>query len=135
MFTGTLTKCDTRREKAIDWNYTHRYSPNTEHYQVYLDCAMRLDDGSMIYFKSPSVKMNVANAVGAAIVIYHIEDDNPWFAEVGNNRVATQERSNDNHLYPRIKVGDTITIKGRLKADRVSKVGNAYKVLTHVKRV
>jgi hypothetical protein len=144
---GSLTKCDVRREAEIDRNYTHKYSPNTEHYSVFLDCELRTDDGGTVYFRTPSSPMNVTSCPGAAVVTFGDSDwdeasqsyvfpaDHPWLAKSGNVAVATRERSADVSLVAKVKTGDRITIRGRVKADRVSKAGRPYRVLSHVKRI
>jgi hypothetical protein len=143
--TGTLTRCERRREDAIDWNHSHQYSPRTAHYVVYLDCELTTSEG-VVYFRTPSTEMDVTNAGSAAIVTFNDTEydeqlkewvwpaNHPWFHQVGTRAVATVDQPNDVRLEPKIHVGDTITIRGRVKREATSKRGNGYRVLSHVKR-
>lgn len=144
---GTLIRCDVRDEREVDYNYTHKYSPNTEHRTKHLDCAMTTDDGRTVYFCTPRSPYRVTCVPGAAVVTYDDTvwdqdadryvwpSDHPWFEQIGDRHVATRERANDTTLEPKIKAGDRITIRGRIKAERTSRAGNPYIVLSHVKRI
>lgn len=134
--TGTIERCDLRQGPHPD-PYRGRYSPNSEYYSLCLDIALRLDDGTAVYFKTPGGEMCVANCPGAAIVHYNFDGTSgDWMRESnpdGGSRVATAERTNANTVEPTVKVGDRITISGRVKAERTSKAGHSYRVLNYVK--
>lgn len=130
---GEIIQVSLKREKRIDWNYTSRYAPNTEMYTVYLEVNMLSEDGETIYFSTPRIDMNVTNCPGAAVVTFPRFGDNPWLDKVGNNSVSTQDRTADIQLIPKIRMGDKINVKGRIKADKVSRNGKKYKVINYVK--
>lgn len=128
--TGTVEKCEmlTRKPFRVD-----RYSP-AERLEFYLSVTLRLKDGSAVYFNTPAATRNVASCPGAAVVTFNVHPAREWMKEEGDIRVATREHSNNNHLVPLLSVGEILTVSGRVKADTVSRIGNRYKSLTHVKR-
>lgn len=131
---GTVERCTLESRKPFRHNY---YSPN-EHDEFYLDVALRLDDGTAVYFKTPAARRSIACGGGVAIVMYYIEGGAAdWMVEVGRegSRVATSHGTNTNRLEATVKVGDRITVRGALKAETVSKAGNPYKVLNRVRLV
>lgn len=131
--TGTLEKADLTTRAPFMPTY---YGPARERLEYYLDCCLRLPDGSVAYFKTPAVTRTVASCPGAAIVLFDVPPSAAqWVKEEGTVKVATVGHSNNNQPVPLVRAGDTITISGRVKAERVSKRGNLYKSLTHVKRV
>ena len=69
-------------------------------------------DGKTLYFNTPRIK----------------EYDNSFDKE--NTPFLAVEGS---HVICKVRKGDTITVSGRVKADKVSKAGNPYISLTHVK--
>ena len=112
------------------------YYGNNERYDMKLDVALRLDDGSAVYFKAGAGRLNIASAPGCTVVMYFVDGHaKDWAVEVGDKQVAVPGESNDNRLEPLVKAGDRITVEGRLKAEEVSCKGNACKVLTHVRMV
>jgi hypothetical protein len=132
--TGTVERCALESRKPFRPNY---YSPN-EHDEFYLDVALRLDDGTAVYFKTSAARRSIACGGGAAIVMYFIEGGSAdWMVEVGGegSRMATSHRTNSNRLDATVKVGDRITVRGSIKTETVSKAGKPYKVLNRVRRV
>ena len=132
---GRLTRVEQRRENEIDWNYSHRYSPNSEHLTNYLDCALEMEDGKIVYFKTPAVAERVTCVPGAAVNSFDLPETNPWFRKEGSKAVATPNDPSDVRIVAAVKVGDVITIQGRIKADRVSKAGKPYLVMNHIKLI
>lgn len=129
--TGTLTLVEVRREKATDWNYTHKYSPMSEHYDHFLNCCLTDATGRRFYFNSPKVAQRVTSGGNCAIVTYAVEGEaSKWFAETGTegSRVATAERINTNGIRPLVAVGDTLTVRASVKA-----VKPGYTALNRVK--
>jgi hypothetical protein len=143
--TGKVTRATVTRQKEIDYGYSHRYSPMTERYVMTLDVALDTPEGA-VYFKVRS-PMRVSSGGPYAIVtfeeskynaetrMYEFPADHPWFRKEGDVAVATAERAANVHLVSNVREGDSITIRGRVKTKAVSKKGNPYRVLTHVKRV
>lgn len=113
------------------------YGDIRERYEYRLDVALRLEDGQAVYFKSPAGRMSVGAAPGIAVVVYSVEGGaREWMREerpTGDaGACATPGKPNTNHLVPLVKVGDTITVTGRVKARKTSRKGKPYVVLTHV---
>lgn len=141
--TGKLVKSIIRRE--VDIYADNKYSPNSEKYVIYLDCELHADDGSRYYFQTPKEKMNVSNCPGAAIVTFASSEykdgsyvwpvNHPWFTQSGSISIATRGVAADVRLDPKVSIGDTIVITGRVKKTAVSKIGKPYIVLNYVKRV
>lgn len=131
---GIVERCDLKDRPPYD-PYIGRYDPlPTERKDYYLDVCVRLPDGSAVYFKTPgTARMTCSCCPGAAVVTYRIDGSaGDWLEEIDGSGVATAERANTNGIRPKVKVGDTITVAGRVKADTVSKWGKTYKTLTHV---
>lgn len=130
--TGKVVKCETRRMTDPDYNYAGRYSPNTERYLIRLNICLLTDKGERFFFDSPAYRMNVANCPGAAVVTYYPEgkDAGNWFSETGGCGVATSEKSNENGIIPLVKEGDTLTVRGSVKA-----VKPTYTSLNRIKMV
>ena len=105
-----------------------------EQLEYYLDIALETDTDT-VYFKTPAAMRNVATGGPFAIVTYRVSGRAAtWMHEVGENAVATAGKPNDNRLEMLVNEGDEITVIGRLKADKVSRKGNKYRVLTHAER-
>jgi hypothetical protein len=144
---GTLTRCKVQDEREADWDYSHRYSPNSEHRCKYLDCAIEDDDGRTFYFKTPRSPYRITLGGPYAIITfsdsqydeasdrYVFPSDHPWFREQGTSAVATAGQPSDKTIVPTVREGDRITITGRIKTEATSRRGNAYTVLSHIKRV
>jgi hypothetical protein len=108
------------------------YGNTVEVKELYADVAVETENDT-VYFKSPAVERSIS--VGGPIAIVHHRfpaRGNGFLEEVGENKVATAGKPNDNHLELTVREGDKITVEGRLKAAKVSKKGNPYRVLTHV---
>lgn len=131
--TGIVERCDLKHRPPYD-PYVGRYDTlPTERREYYLDVCLRLKDGSAVYFESPKAYFRCSVCPGAAVVTYRIEGGAAdFFEEAKGSGVATAEKANENDLKPKLKAGDVLTIAGRVKADKVSKAGKPYKVLTHV---
>lgn len=134
--TGIIEKCSVEQGPHPD-PYVGKYAPQNEYYSLYLDITLRLDDGTAVYFHSPRAEMSVANCPVCAIVLYDLPGrSGDWMREINTeSRVAAVGRPNTNTVEPTVKIGQRITISGRVKADRVSKAGRPYKVLNYVKLV
>jgi len=145
--TGRLVWCEVRDEPEVDYNYTHRYSPNAEHRVKFLDCTLATDDGHLYYFSTPRSGYRITSVPGAAVITfrgckrdqttgeYVFPVDHPWFRMQGTIAVATPERAADKMLVAAVKMGDTLTVKGRIKKTGVNSVGKPYTALNHVKRL
>ena len=132
-FTGVVERIELVRGPHPD-PYIGRYSPNNEYYQLRAKGALRLADGAFVYFQGPAVDMSVANSPVASIVLYDIgREAAHWYQEVGEGRVATTAKANGNRLELLIQAGQTVTIRGTVKTDTVSKRGNRYRVVNRVK--
>lgn len=129
-YTGVLERVDLKSRKPFGYQYGREVT------EFYLDCLLRLEDGTPVYFKTPAVRESIASCPVAAVVLYHIPPSvEPWVEEVGTNKVARPNVPNDNQLVPKVKVGDTVAIRGSLKADKVSARGTRYLVLNRVTRL
>jgi hypothetical protein len=134
--TGTVERATLESRKPFHTSY---YSPNGEHDKFYLDVALRLDDGTAVYFKTPAARRVIAFGGGAAVVMYFVDGGAAdWMVEVGGeagNCCATAGKSNSNRLEATVEVGDRITVRGSLKTEIVSRAGKPYRVLNRVRRV
>ncbi len=129
--TGTLTKVEAKQMTDPDYLGMRKYSPNTERYLHFVNCCLTTAEGKRYYFDSPKVSFTVGNCPGAAVCLYHIEGEAvKWFAEVGEGRVATAEKANGNRLEPLVKLGDTLTIRASVKAEKSN-----YTTVNRVKRL
>jgi multidrug efflux pump subunit AcrA (membrane-fusion protein) len=108
--------------------------PTTE---MVVDVALRLDDGNAVYFKSVAGRKVIGSVPGAAVVVYSLDGEAAnWMTELNRDKaVATPGTPNENKVVPTVKPGDRITVRGRLKAEKVSRAGNKYKVITHVHKL
>lgn len=128
---GTIQKLEMQKRDPLVPNY---YS-NAEEKEVFLSVVLLGEDGLKYYFNTPHARQSICFAVDAAVVLFEVENGAAqWLQEVGDRRVCTREQPNNNKVIPRAQVGDEVVIKGRLTL-RVSKIGNPYGKLTHVKRV
>jgi hypothetical protein len=127
--TGTVTKCEMLRKTDPDYLGMRKYSPNTERYLYRLNICLEAD-GKRYFFDSPAYAMAVANCPVAAVVSYCAEnkDADNWFRVSDGSGVCTVEKANTNELIPLVKVGDTITIRASVKAEKTT-----YTTLNRVK--
>jgi hypothetical protein len=134
-FSGVVERCELKQRKPFD-PYCDKYGG--DHWECYLDVALRLDDGSTVYFCTPAVGMNIGSGGSVAIVCYRVEGHAAdWMRESlpeGGSRCATPGKSNDNTLEPLVNVGDRLTVSGRVKRETVSKAGKPYRVINWVRR-
>jgi hypothetical protein len=130
--TGVVTACESRRRTDPDYLGVRRYSPGSEMYLHRLNVGVTTPDGKRYYFDSPAYREVVTSAPGVAVVIYDPEhkDAPAWYAETGGSGVATAERANANGLTPKVKVGDTLTVRGSVKY-----VKAGYTAFNRVRRV
>lgn len=129
--TGVVRRAEIKTRTPFD-PYIGRYSPNTEFLEFYGDFAVETETDT-VYFKSPGVMRRVTCGGPIAIVTFALAKTNKFLREVGENSVAEAGRPNDNRLELNIREGETVTITGRLKAEKVSRSGNPYRTLTHCK--
>lgn len=136
-FTGEVARCDLKVRKPFQ---PHYYS-QAEHNEWYLDMAVKLDDGRVLYFKTPAFPETIASCPMAAVVTYggYGECLN-WIKEswpTGEERraVAVPGTPNNNGPMAQVRIGDRVTVSGRIKAEKVSKAGNAYVTITHVRKL
>ena len=133
--TGTVQTVKVERKRPF-YDDLAKYDPNGERYDVCLNVSLKLEDGRTCYFNTPCGRMRVGNCPVASIVTYHLEGEVAnWIEEQGTNRIATQEKANDNVTVAKVKEGDTLTVSGTLKAEKVSKAGKPYIVLNRIKRI
>jgi hypothetical protein len=84
--TGTVERCTLESRKPFRTSY---YSPNGEHDEFYLDVALRLDDGTAVYFKTPAARRVIAFGGGAAVVMYFVDGGAAdWLVEVGTAKLV-----------------------------------------------
>ena len=125
--TGTVRSIKLKTRAPYKRNY---YSP--EALEFYADVELETEE-DMVYFKTPAVTRHIATGGPFAIVSYRFPaSGNKFLVETGENSVASPGRPNDNVLELTVKAGDTITVDGRLKANKTSQKGNKYRSLTHV---
>lgn len=130
--TGVVERADLIERAPFSRN---RYMPGVET-ELVLDVCLRLPDGSAVYFKTVAARKVVASVPGAAVVT-HTLDAEPakWMKEVNKDRsVATPGVPNDNKVVSLVNVGDTVRVTGRVKADKVSRLGKSYRLLNWVRR-
>ena len=118
--TGKITKCEVKRYTDPDYNYMGKYSPNTERYLIRLNICLETADGKRYFFDSPAFRMNVTSCPGAAVVTYFPEgkDANNWFSKNDGTAVARPGEPATKDLIPLVKMGDTITVRGSVKAEK-----------------
>jgi hypothetical protein len=116
--TGTLTKVDAKQMTDPDYLGLRKYSPSTERYLHRLNCCLVADDGKRYFFDSPSVEQTVTTA-GVAVVLFWVEGEaSNWWEKIEGSGVATQGHANKNGIKPLVKVGDRITIRASIKAEK-----------------
>lgn len=123
----------TRKERDPYMTYAWQSGENKE---IYLAIkGETVESGTTVYFDSPACTRHIASAPGVAIVTYHIKGGSAqWFVEQEGDPVATPGKKNTNKLVNLVEAGDIIEIDGRV-AEKVSRAGNKYYKVTHVKRV
>ncbi len=113
--TGKIIKCEVRRDRGEFC----RYSPNSERYEYRANIGIQAEDGRRFYFDSPCLRMCVANAVGVSVVTYDADGESAnWWTLIDGSGVATAERSNTNGHDFKFAVGDTLTIRATVKAEK-----------------
>ncbi len=140
---GRVVKCEVCRRGAIDWNYTFKYSPNTEHYDWFLNIQIETADGQRVFFNTPRVQESVSLAGSIAVVTFNaakwdegkknyvFPEDHPWFRIEGETEsVASPGKPSKVTLKPKVAVGDVLKVKGRIKKELASGF-----VLNHVQRI
>lgn len=110
-FSGRIDRVELKR--AAPYNIGNGVMPNQ--WDWFVDVRLVLDDGRTLYFKSPRI----------------VEDDGE-FNKQETDFLKVKENGN---MQSKVEEGDRITIKGRPKAEKVSKAGNPYFVTTHNKLV
>lgn len=111
-----------------------RYSQG-EQREFYLEVVLETDTDT-VYVNSPSAHRTVTMGGPIAVVVYRVTGKAAtWMEEVGERKYAEAGKPNDNHLEPLLKEGDYVTVEGRIKAERVSRRGNPYRVVNHASLV
>ena len=112
--------------------YHPNYNKNSSVLEFYADVELETEE-DVVYFKTPAVTRRITNGGPFAVVHYSFPaKGNKFLVETGEHRVASPGKPNDNVLKLTVKAGDTITVDGRLKANKTSQKGNKYRSLTHV---
>lgn len=137
--TGVIERCEMKNRAPFRPDY---YGVTAEKKEFYIDVCLRLSDGSAVYFNTPAVTRRIGAPPGAgcAVVTFNFrnpENSNEWMEEYivdggPKNAVALPGKPNNNDIRSKVKVGDTLTIAGRVKAEKVGRGGTKYKTLTHV---
>jgi hypothetical protein len=134
--TGVIERCNQESRKPYRGD---RYS-QSERDEFYLDMCLRLDDGSAAYFTPKAAERTITMGGPFAVVLYWIDGEaanwqqETWPAGEEKRAIASAGVTNNNGLTPLVKVGDRITVTGRVKRRAVSKKGNPYVALTHVRK-
>ncbi len=126
MYTITIDKVELKQGTP----FGPRYSWETgEKYTLFLNVTAHDETGLMIYFNTPSIEMRVTAGGGVAIVTYDASND--W-VQAGDNYCvgANQSTRNGNAASAKLTVGETITIKGKIKKEYRNAVA-----LNYVKRI
>ena len=107
-------------------------------------------EGERYYFRTVAEPWGVDNSGEVESVLYYKSQvfnestgkyewpkSHPWF---GNEKgLVFDDRGYaaipDDNLIPKAKTGDRVRIYGRIKARRVSKIGNPYIQLSHIRRL
>ncbi len=128
--TGVVERADLKSRKPYD-PYVGRYDAlPTERDDYYLDIAIRLADGSRVFFHTTTARRTVSCAIGTAVVVYNVTElAAQWMEETKGNSIARPGEPNTNGLKALINIGDTITVTGRVK-----KTTPTYKVLNYTRR-
>lgn len=104
-----------------------RYAPNSEYYAFRLRITLRTSEG-IVEFETPKSVMSFTLGGGAAVCTfrdsvydhdaqrYVFPADHPWFRRSGEQTVATADRAADATLVSKIAVGDSLTVRGCVKA-------------------
>jgi len=106
-FTGTVTEA-----KLVEATvYGIDYSAN-EKYAKALKVTLQANDGRMVQFYSPSVKVTISCPARCPIAVV-ICEENDWIEKVqrqGEHKIVGDT------LQSRLKLGDLVTVTGRVKA-------------------
>jgi hypothetical protein len=124
---GVILKADLRSER--DQFSANRYSPGTEYFAVSLTVTLRGDDGEKYYFKTTPAKywVTTSGPVSVACVM-----PNDWVTKEGwSCEGFAGARGIGKSPIARVKAGDRVSIKGRVKGEKDLAWGVP---LSHVKR-
>jgi hypothetical protein len=124
-YTGKITRYEEIVNNAIDYDYTHRYSPNTEHKTICYNVEIIMDNGFKVWFYTPKINYHISFCPGLVIVTFDDKKYN-WGKIVKNAVEKKTGAFNDylvssSSLLPSFEIGQTITITGRTKKEYGSK--------------
>lgn len=126
--TGTVVRVEVKSRAPYD-RWANRYCPNTEISEYFAEYAVETETDT-VYFSSSCITRRVTSAPYLAIVTFS-RDETDFLKKVGDVAVAEPGKPSNVRLESKFKVGDTITVVGRLKASKVSQKGRPYRSLTH----
>lgn len=127
---GTIVKQEIEKRDPYGFQWG-----DAERKEIFLSVVIEDENGKKFYFNTPAAMRWVCFSIDVAVVGYTVENGAAqWLREEGDKRTVTKDSQNNNRLVPLTKVGDEIIVRGRL-TPKVSKWGNAYGVLTHVKKM
>ena len=122
-FTGTVTEA-----RLVDATvYGISYSAK-ERYAKALKVTLQTEDGRIVQFFSPSVQITIACPAGCPVAVV-ICEENEWIKKVqreGEKKVVGE------NLESRLKMGDLLTVSGRIKAGYN---GNKSVTINYIKMV
>lgn len=106
-FTGTVTEARLVEATVYDIDYSAK-----ERHAKTLKVTLQTKDGQMVQFYSPSVQITINCPAGCPIAVV-ICEENDWIKKVqrqGEYKVVGE------NLESRLKLGDLVTVSGRIKA-------------------
>lgn len=106
-FTGTVTEARLVEATVYGIDYSAK-----ERYARALKVTLQTEDGRTVQFYSPSVQIVISCPAGCPIAVVFCEE-NDWIKKVqrqGEHKVVGE------NLESRLKLGDLVTVNGRIKA-------------------
>lgn len=120
--TGTVTKCELKTTQDVMGADRYDAVNGKERYLCRLNLCVVTAEGKRYFFDTPAARKTVSCPAGcpAAIVLYWLDSETVegWFAVSEGSGVATRERAETRRLLPKVQVGDVITVRGSVKAEK-----------------
>lgn len=133
--TGTISRYFETITNAVDYDYSHRYNPNSEHKSVSYSVELITNEGKKIWFYTPKINYTITSCPKAVIVTF---ENKKWLwgkivkHDITKNNGAFNEYIvSDQSIIPSLKIGQEITISGKIKKE----YGNKGISLSNVKLI
>lgn len=134
--TATITRYEQVISDAIDYGYSHRYSPNSEHKSLSYNVELTTSEGKKVWFYTPKINYKITSCPTAVIVTFEEKKNWQWGKIVEHSPTKKDGAFNEyiaseQTVDPTFQIGQEIAISGKIKKE----YGNKGISLSNVKLI